>query len=124
MRTWETKSKPPWEENVTVTTEKGIIKPVDSNKPLAVWACDVESEPVAWLWYPYLLHNNINTIGGEAGTGKTQFICGLGAAVTTEQPDGMPGIIEKHGTFLYLGGEDGNSVMRSRVETAGADLSK
>lgn len=122
MKTWETEVKPPW-ENVEVTTKNGIITPVD-NKPLAVWACDVEDEPLSWLWYPYLLHRNINTIGGEAGTGKTQFICGLGAAVTTKQPDGMPGIIEKHGTFLYLGGEDGNSVMRSRLEAAGADLSR
>lgn len=88
------------------------------------YADKVKKEKQRYLWYPYMLDRNVNIIGGEAGTGKTWFLCALMAAVTTEQPEGMPGTVEKHGKVIYAGGEDGNSVMRERLEIVGADLSK
>ena len=106
------------------TTENGIIKPIKEPKEIFKWAKDVKTEPVEYIWFPYFIANNTNVFGGEAGTGKTWNLAAIIAAVTTKQPDGMPGIVEKHGNVLYLGGEDGNSAMKQRLEDLGADLEK
>lgn len=90
----------------------------------AVFANEVKKEKAKYLWRPYMLDENVNIVGGEAGTGKTWFLCALMAAVTTSQPEEMPGRLEKSGSVIYAGGEDGNSVMRERLERVGADLSK
>lgn len=117
------------EHRYNVTTKNGVIKPVKKSagepKQLFKWASDVKAEPVKWLWYPYFVDENINIFGGETGTGKTWNLCAIVAAITTDcQPKGMPGIVEKQGNVLYLGGEDGNSGIRARLEAVGADLSK
>lgn len=88
------------------------------------YADKVKKEKTRYLWHPYMLDRNVNIVGGEAGTGKTWFLCALMAAVTTKQPEGMPGKLERHGPVIYAGGEDGNAVMRERLEMVGADLSK
>lgn len=93
-------------------------------KPLFTMASEVEVHPVEYLWFPYILSNNINTLGGEAGTGKTWFLCALISAITNGQQEGMAGEVRKKGKVLYLGGEDGNSAMVERLKSVGADLSK
>lgn len=106
------------------TTRDGGIVPVEEPKPAYIWAKDVKSEPTKWLWLPYFVDENINVFGGETGTGKTWNLCAIAAAVTTRQPDNMPGFVKKNGNVLYLGGEDGNSGMKERLEAVGADMSK
>ena len=107
-----------------VTVQDGYTVPVEEPKPAYVWAKDVKSEPTKWLWLPYFVDENINVFGGETGTGKTWNLCAIAAAVTTRQPDNMPGFVKKNGNVLYLGGEDGNSGMKERLEAVGADMSK
>ena len=87
---------------------------------------EVQIVPPKWLWYPYLVGDNVNLIGGESGTGKTWFLCALMAAVTTgEQPDGMPGkLFPGSGKCLYYGSEDGASALADRCKRQGADLNK
>lgn len=112
------------EEHQT-TTKGGKIVPVEKGIVKFQWANETERKPVKYSWFPYIIDNNINTFGGEAGTGKTWNLSAIMAAITTdEQPTGMPGRIEKRGNVLYLGGEDGNDEMSRRFETLGADLSK
>lgn len=107
------------------TTKNGLAVPVCKQTKIFTWASDVDVKPVRWLWYPYFVDENINIFGGETGTGKTWNLCAIAAAVTTgTQPEGMPGIVKKRGNVLYLGGEDGNSGIRARLEALGADLSK
>lgn len=106
------------------TAKNGAFVPIEEPKPAYVWAKDVKSEPTKWLWLPYFVDENINVFGGETGTGKTWNLCAIAAAVTTRQPDNMPGFVKKNGNVLYLGGEDGNSGMKERLEAVGADMSK
>ncbi len=94
------------------------------HKPLFEWAEDIEPEPVKWLWEPYFLDENINIFGGETGTGKTWNLCAIAAAITNGQPEDMPGLVMKTGNVLYMGGEDGNTGMRNRLDAVGADTSK
>lgn len=84
----------------------------------------VKSEPTRFFWYPYLIDENVNVIGGEGGTGKTYFLSGLIASTTNMRVEGMAGTMKKCGTVLYLGGEDGNASMKERLEEVDADLSK
>lgn len=106
------------------TTKGGLVVPADKPRKLFEWASEVKTEPVEYIWFPYFIANNTNVFGGETGTGKTWNLAAVVAAVTAKQPEGMPGIVEKHGNVLYLGGEDGNSVIKQRLEALGADLSK
>lgn len=107
------------------TTKGGLVVPADKPRKPFIWASDVKAEPIKWLWFPYYVDENINIFGGETGTGKTWNLCAIAAAVTTgNQPAGMPGIVEKQGNVLYLGGEDGNNGIRARLEAVGADLAK
>lgn len=111
-------------DKVEITTENGIIIPKEQKEIEFTWANDVKKEPVKYLWFPYFIDSNTNTFGGETGTGKTWNLVAIMAAVAAErQPEGMPGIVEKHGNVLYLGGEDGNSAMRERLESLNANLS-
>ena len=87
-----------------------------------VSAANVKDVPHKFLWEPYLIDENINIIGGLAGTGKTWFLSALMAAVSTGQPEGMPGQIRRKGNALYIGNEDGNGAMRQRLKNVGADL--
>lgn len=89
------------------------------------WGNDVKDQEVSYLWYPYLINGNVNTFGGETGTGKTWVLSAIISAVTTDkQPEGMPGIIMKRGNVLYLGGEDGNAGMKERIIKTGGNPSK
>ena len=106
------------------TSKNGLIVPVEKQETPFTWASDVAIEPAKWLWYPYILDENTNAFGGETGTGKTWNLCSIAAAVTTKQPQEMPGIVEKHGNVLYLGGEDGNGGTAERLKDVGADLSR
>lgn len=107
------------------TTRGGKIVPVEKEIIKFQWASETERKPVKYSWFPYIIDNNVNTFGGEAGTGKTWNLSAIMAAITTDkQPEGMPGRIEKRGNVLYLGGEDGNDEMSRRLETMGANLSK
>lgn len=88
----------------------------------SICAEDVVEEPIKYLWHPYLYDNNVNIVGGEAGTGKTWFLCALMAAVSKGYSEGMPGSVRRKGKVIYAGGEDGNAVMRHRLVNVGADL--
>lgn len=112
------------EKPLNILEAKEPQRPEDKPIPFE-WAEGVKSEAAKYLWFPYLIDCNTNVFGGEAGTGKTWNLTAIIAAVTNNiQPEGMPGIVERRGNVLYLGGEDGNSAMRSRLEDLGADLSK
>ncbi len=107
------------------TTSGGKIVPVEKEPVKFQWANETERKPVKYSWFPYIIDNNINTFGGEAGTGKTWNLSGITKAITTgKKSEGMPGRVEKQGNVLYLGGEDGNDEMSRRLEIVGADLSK
>ena len=124
MREWETKE----DKKSLETVNKQLDDQENQERKAKLkfqWGNDVKDQDVSYLWYPYLINGNVNTFGGETGTGKTWVLSAIISAVTTDtQPEGMPGIIMKRGNVLYLGGEDGNAGMKERLKKTGADLSK
>lgn len=68
---------------------------------------NVRTEPVEWLWYPYIPLGKLTVLQGDPGEGKSTFALNVVARITTGQPmpDGVPakvvnpfiGVIPTHG---------------------------
>lgn len=91
-----------------------------------VWedATSGKAEKVAWLWPNRYMFKSVGILEGSKGVGKSSLAAALVAAATAgKKLPGMKGR-ERH-SVLYLAGEDDwASVVRPRLESAGADLSR
>jgi len=47
---------------------------------------EIQSEPVDWLWEPYLARGAISLIQGDGGTGKTTMSLAIAASITRGEP--------------------------------------
>ena len=87
--------------------------------------CDVQAEPVEWIWRGYLPEGKLTILDGDPGTGKSLIATDLAARVTTgrEMPDGDGG--GAPGGVVYLCCEDGLAdTVKPRLEVAKADSKK
>lgn len=85
----------------------------------------VTSQPVKWLWYPYIPFGKITLIEGDPGEGKTAVILDIISRLT--KGNVMPGgvAVRKAENVLYEFAEDGGAdTIRPRLEKFGADLSR
>lgn len=53
---------------------------------------NVRTEPVEWLWYPYIPLGKLTVLQGDPGEGKSTFALNVVARITAGQPmpDGVP----------------------------------
>jgi hypothetical protein len=82
---------------------------------------EVEYRPVEWLWEGWIPKANLTVVAGEGGIGKSHFLLGLAARLSTGDKinDGLPG------NTLILSAEDPiDSVILPRLVAAGADLDR
>src|SRR5436305_13768242 len=85
----------------------------------------VRSEPVRWLWGPYLPRGKLALLDGDPGVGKSLITVDLAARLSRggPLPDGTPAG-RPHLTLL-LSAEDGAAATtRPRGEAAGAGLDR
>lgn len=97
-------------------TEYHPLHPVEvgASRLVTVRAIDIKPEPVEWLWPDRIAQGMLNVLSGPAGTGKSTMLYDLAARVSTQG-----------GTVLIATAEDHlASVVRPRLEVAGADLSR
>ncbi|MCI0704959.1 MAG: AAA family ATPase [Planctomycetia bacterium] len=91
--------------------------------PFAGVRCaDLTSEPVSWVWEPYLARGKLAVLDGDPGTGKSFFTIDLACRITTGAP--MPGskLNTKPANVLLLNAEDdARDTIRPRVLAAGGD---
>ena len=93
---------------------------------------DIEAKPAKYMIDGVLIQNAINTIGASGGIGKTAIVCAFVASVTTGRPFWSEldnpfkrDTVGPTGNVLFLSAEDSFVyVLRKRLESAGADLSK
>lgn len=85
---------------------------------------DVQPEQIDWVWHGYLARGHMTVIDGAPGLGKSLLAYDLIARMTTGQPwpDGSPGV-EPQRVLLIRPEDHLASVVRPRLEAAGADLS-
>lgn len=89
---------------------------------LLTYYSDIKSEPVKWLWYPYIAIGKITLLQGDPGDGKStmmmNFIAELSKGDAT--PDGVA--FGRPHKIIYQCSEDGASdTIKPRLEAAGAD---
>jgi KaiC/GvpD/RAD55 family RecA-like ATPase len=86
-------------------------------------ASEVEEARVAFFWNPYLVAGSLNLLVGDPGVGKSTLAVTLSAAVSQGGTifDGARYV--KKGNVLFVSAEDHESIIRGRLEAAGADMS-
>ena len=104
--------------------ERGELKEQSTTlRPLLVKASDIPYSPPKWSIAPYFQRGKLTMIQGENGSGKTAFICGIAALISTGLPLlGIP--ISAPGNVLILSVEDDLPVLRGRIEADGGDLDR
>ena len=91
--------------------------------PRLISAAEVPYSPPRWTIAPYFQRGKLTMIQGENGSGKTAFICGVAALVSTGSPLlGIP--VTAPGDVLILSVEDDLPVLRGRIEADGGNLTK
>ena len=86
---------------------------------------EIQTEEVAWLWYPYLPRGKLTIIQGDPGEGKTTFVLAVIAALTTgaSLPESSQEL--KPLNVIYQTAEDGLAdTIKPRLDAAGADCSR
>jgi len=86
--------------------------------------CDVEPEPVEWLWPGRLARGKLTLVAGDPGIGKSQIAIDAAARTSAglDWPDGGRAVA---GCVLILSAEDAiKDTIRPRLEAAGADLKR
>lgn len=86
---------------------------------------EVKPEPVGWLWRGRFPLGRLSELSGDPGLGKSTLLYDLAARVTRGDvmPDGSPGV-GPAGVFILSAEDDLASVIRPRLEAAGADLGR
>lgn len=87
------------------------------------WA-KVKTEPVSWIWEPYIPLRKITLLEGRPGLGKSFLCCSIAAGVTMGK--GLPGQgTMKPGNVLFLSAEDDLAdTLVPRIQPMGANLSR
>lgn len=90
------------------------------------WASfdDIEEREVSWLWPRRIARGKMHLLAGEAGVGKSFWLCWLAAQVTRggTWPDG--GEIAAGRVAMLLGEDDPSDTIKPRLRAHGADLAR
>jgi putative DNA primase/helicase len=89
-----------------------------------VRGCDIQPEPIAWLWNGWLAAGKVHILGGAPGTGKTTISMALAATVTCggRWPDGS--LAQPGNVVIWSGEDDPRDTLIPRLIQSGADLNR
>lgn len=84
----------------------------------------IEPQSVDWLWRDVIARGHLAEITGVPGVGKSLLTTNLASALSTGRP--LPGQerTDPRGVVMLSYEDDAGSVIRPRLEVAGADLSR
>jgi RecA-family ATPase len=84
------------------------------NNPLLIKASDVEYSPPRWIMEPLFQEGKGTLIQGDNGAGKTAFMCGIAALISSGKPLlGYKPV--RPGRVLIISVEDELSTLRGRI---------
>lgn len=88
------------------------------------WAHQITTRSIDWLWKPWLARGVVSVLDGDPGVGKSMLTMDLVARLTTGRAMPLDGDSHPPQNCLVVALEDPlDSVVRPRLEAAGADLS-
>jgi hypothetical protein len=88
--------------------------------------CDeIQSNPIQWLWKPFIARGKLAMLVGDPGIGKSLFAVDLAARLSRNGPlpDGQK-IGRLHNTLLLSAEGDASDTVRPRMIAANAELSR
>ena len=89
----------------------------------AIPAAEYGEDTVSFVWYPYIPKGDYTVLMAPGGTGKTYFVCGIAAAISTGKA--LPGdLAQPPGNVLIISAEDRGELLKQRLKASGADLTK
>lgn len=85
---------------------------------------DIKTEPVTWLWEPYIPFGKITLVQGDPGEGKSMMMAAIAAAVT--RGDALPnGKAVVPADVIFQNAEDDpNDTTKARLESFNADMGR
>src|SRR5215831_20142672 len=111
---------------MTKLTPDGEPRKQSDTGPIFIAIESVKSEPLAWLWEPFLPLGKLTILDGDPGVGKSWLTLAIARDVSLGA--GMPGReneAKEPRNVLLLNAEDGlGDTVRPRLEGMGADLSR
>ncbi|MEO7673190.1 MAG: AAA family ATPase, partial [Pyrinomonadaceae bacterium] len=99
--------------------EKEVYKPLQ-----IIYASDVKTKAIEWLWEPYLPKNYVTLFSGPEGVGKSWVFCAIASGISNGFLPLCPESFEP-GKVLFFAAEDAaDDALVPRLIKCGADLSK
>lgn len=85
---------------------------------------DIEERPIDWLWKGRLAAGKMHLMAGEAGIGKSFWLCWLAAKITRggKLPDGQ--VMAPGRVAMLIGEDDPGDTIKPRLMANGADENK
>ncbi len=85
---------------------------------------ELKPQPVEWFWPGYLAVGSLAILDGDPGQGKSLVTLDLAARITAGRPWPDGAAMPRPASVLLICCEDVDSVIYSRLQTAGADLGR
>ncbi len=86
---------------------------------------DVQTQPIEWLWYPFIPYGKLTIIQGDPGDGKTTLALNIAAKLSKGEVLENETMTQEPVTIIYQTAEDGLAdTVKPRLENAEADCSR
>lgn len=83
---------------------------------------EIQSQEVAWLWYPFIPYGKLTIVQGDPGDGKTTFVLNIAAKLSKGEGIDSEMKLTEPLTAIYQSAEDGLAdTVKPRLEAAGAN---
>lgn len=86
---------------------------------------EVQSQEIAWLWYPFIPYGKLTIVQGDPGDGKTTLILNIAAKLSKGEGLDNDMKLTEPMNIIYQTAEDGLAdTVKPRLEKAGADCER
>ena len=83
---------------------------------------EIQSQEVAWLWYPFIPYGKLTIVQGDPGDGKTMLVLNIAAKLSKGEGIDSEMKLTEPLTVIYQSAEDGLAdTVKPRLEAAGAN---
>ena len=81
---------------------------------------EIQSQEVAWLWFPFIPYGKLTIVQGDPGDGKTTLVLNIAAKLS--KGEGLDSEMTETLNVIYQSAEDGLAdTVKPRLEATGAE---
>lgn len=83
---------------------------------------EIQSQEVAWLWFPFIPYGKLTIVQGDPGDGKTTLVLNIAAKLSKGEGLDSEMKLTEPLNVIYQSAEDGLAdTVKPRLEAAGAN---